>query len=237
MDSHFFGESIVQSFTTTSWASVASITWAVYDYVLTLDDEIVYIWVAPSALSLISSFSISGAETSLYNMPPNRSNYWRAFILMYAKERLISRDLSSGPINWVLLIQFFLFYTVEVALQMRVYAIYRRSRALLILNTTLFLLEITAMLAVWWTSGCRIMTRTRSWGGASGVVTSACAQENGFPWYWIPGFAFELWLATLALYKALQRAPQQKLKKDILSTIINDSGIYFGLYVVSLTCG
>lgn len=194
---------------------------------LTLDDEIIYVWSLPwcwgsllFVLMRYGGFAVAFSRLA-WEIP--------AFIGTHTLARHGHVELSDGPTNWVLLIQFVLFYTVEIALQMRIYAIYRRSRVILALNTTLFSMEITSMLALWWDSGCRTMTRTLPWDGESSVITSACAQENGFPWYWIPGFVFESWLAILALYKALQSEPREKLKKDILSTLVNDSGIYFGL--------
>lgn len=157
---------------------------------LTLDDEIIYVWSLPwcwgSGLFVLmryGGFAVAFSRLA-WEIP--------AFIGTHKLAGHGHVELSDGPTNWVLLIQFVLFYTVEIALQMRIYAIYRRSRVILALNTTLFAMEITSMLALWWDSGCRTMTRTLPWDGVSSVITSACAQENGFPWYWIPVLAGDL---------------------------------------------
>lgn len=91
---------------------------------------------------------------------------------------------ASGPINWVVLSQFALFYIVEgkescglstrltlaVALQMRIYAIYHRSRRLALFNGILFAGEITSMLILWWKSGCAF----------SGNLASLVSADLGF---------------------------------------------------------
>lgn len=45
---------------------------------------------------------------------------------------------------------------------------------------------------------------------------------SGFPLTVFIGSVFEIWLASLALYKALKRVPRETFKTDILSVLVQD---------------
>ncbi|KZW03524.1 hypothetical protein EXIGLDRAFT_721739, partial [Exidia glandulosa HHB12029] len=229
-----FIPAVIDGMTSGSWASVAGIAWTLYDHALTLGDEVNYVWTKPPGWGTLLFFLIRyfGLASQLSRFVQDVQSY--TTVTAIAKIGHISPGLRPGPVNWVVLCQFALFYLVEIALQMRIYAIYMRSRRLALFNAALFTAEIGTMLYLWWLSGCRTETMNDAWGSYRSRPVTACAETSGFPWYWVPAAVFEIWLASLAVYKVIQRIPRETFKSDILSVVLKDSVLYFCMITVVL---
>lgn len=119
-------------------------------------------------------------------------------------------------------LQFGIFWVVEVILQTRIFALYG-SKRLAILNGVLFAAEIAGMLLLWhyMPAYCyfpQFYQPEELWDPSEPVF-----QCGFLGLYWIPGIAFELWLAGLAAAKLRPRI----LKHDLLTVIVHDSIKYF----------
>ncbi|EJD50385.1 hypothetical protein AURDEDRAFT_160288 [Auricularia subglabra TFB-10046 SS5] len=123
-------------------------------------------------------------------------------------------------------LQYLIFWTVEVIMQMRVFALYK-SRALAVTNGVFFFCEILAMILMWLMSPYMLGSANRSRSGdripalASGGTNLVIHSVALI--YWTPGMAFELWLAALAVVKMRRKV----LKHELLGVLLSDSLVYF----------
>ncbi|EJD44904.1 hypothetical protein AURDEDRAFT_166087 [Auricularia subglabra TFB-10046 SS5] len=140
--------------------------------------------------------------------------------------QITSMSAADGVI-WIGVpgLQFSVFWVVEVVLQTRIFALYRSWR-LAILNMVIFALEIPAMVVLWLFS--YTPRPVAAYASQMDEIRSTSLRYNYFALYWLPGIAFELWLATLAIRKLRP----QVLKNDLLSVIVHDSIRYFLLVAV-----
>ncbi|EJD44909.1 hypothetical protein AURDEDRAFT_166091 [Auricularia subglabra TFB-10046 SS5] len=120
-------------------------------------------------------------------------------------------------------LQFSIFWAVELVLQSRIFALYGNRRLLAAFNGFLFSLEIAAMIALWCYLPATCYGELPK--QVAELMDGAAMQCDTFALYWIPGIAFELWLAALAFRKLRP----QILQHDLLTVMVHDSIRYFFL--------
>lgn len=128
-------------------------------------------------------------------------------------------------------LQFPVFWLVEVAMQMRIFALYN-SRLLAAFNGALFVVEMAVMAYLWRDTrraGVQAAGTNFEVIGSPSFPPSQFTDmhESAFtaawPLYWTPAIAFELWLATLAVAKLRRKL----MKRELVHVILRDSLLYF----------
>ncbi|EJD38888.1 hypothetical protein AURDEDRAFT_172039 [Auricularia subglabra TFB-10046 SS5] len=119
---------------------------------------------------------------------------------------------------------------VQMILQLRIYAMYERSRKLLYVNGSLFLLEIatTVILMV------KLLNDGQYVSAPGWIIGSCYGTHKSYIWMvWIPALMFESYLAALAVAKLLREpAPTWSRGTSLLRLMVRDSVVYF-IFIVS----
>lgn len=138
----------------------------------------------------------------------------------------LNRDMDALAYRLTPVLQFLVFWLVQVIMQMRIHALYT-SRLLRTANGLLFLAEVAAMLLLWHFAPTMLRaTREAQYAAvAAGEATPLEAFPEVAVIFWAPGLAFDLWLAGLAAAKLRHRS--KVLKRDLLGVLLNDSLMYF----------
>lgn len=143
----------------------------------------------------------------------------------------LDKDMDVLSYWLVPVLQFIIFWLVEVTMQMRIFALYNIPM-LAAANGVLFSAEVTAMVLMWRWSPDTIGASGDTWDLIAVQPYYAETFLEVYPQisllYWTPGIAFELWLAGLAVAKMRRKV----LKRDLLGSLINDSLKYFLMMAV-----
>jgi len=205
------------------FCAIGAYSWFLYDYLIMLPTEIQYVWIKPWGISkaLFLWMRYFGAALLTVYMgilfTPSHSEQFCFHYFVW--------EGCGGSL---------MLFTVEVVLQLRIFAMYNRNKTLATVNLVFFALEIVAMLTIYnvgITFGTTLATPagvTGCWGFTTNYLFSI----------WFPGLAFECWLAGLAVWKAVDRSRKGVMvngqKVDLLSLLIRDSVIYFFLIAAGL---
>lgn len=192
----------------------SAFTWALYDHLITLDDEIAFVWKRQIRSSAILFIIVRYLSLIVLGAPVAILAYSFSVTDIEIQDPL---EFNVGETIWETLIfvrvpQLAVFWTVEVILQTRIYAVYG-SRRLAAFNAMIFILEIIFMILL--------------------SVYFSIPTSDGFgarPMYIIPGLVFELWLAGLAAAKLKARTRSWEL----ITVVVTDSIIYFFLIAVTM---
>ncbi|KZV86114.1 hypothetical protein EXIGLDRAFT_774942 [Exidia glandulosa HHB12029] len=196
------------SFTAVSACAVVAFAWVLYDYVLTLRDEVALVWRQRIRYAAFLYFWVRYMGLVLLG----------TLMVVYIATGFTGDTQSPDTAPAMLylftpLSQFAVFWAVEIILQCRIYALYR-SRRLAILNAALFIVELAIMIVLWFFNpffNCAIASESKYCGYI-------------IPIYWIPAIIFELWLAALAFRKL-----QFGWGGDLFTVVVQDSIKYFAL--------
>jgi len=202
--------------------SVACLTWFLYDWLLTLEPEIQFIWRRKVSFSTILFF-LSRALPFI-------------FLTLGVLQTAVLRNVSvtgCSIFHWVEGIgSIVIFVNSQVALQYRLWALYGRSRRVLIVNGTLFALEVTTAAIV-----CGMFyTRESRIDLPAGMVESCISvPQKEITAVFGAVFAFEFWLALLALRAVLRNPGADPVGgQSITRVIARDSIAYFFLISASV---
>ncbi|KZV85834.1 hypothetical protein EXIGLDRAFT_236582 [Exidia glandulosa HHB12029] len=251
---HFYY--VLNSSVSVNYCCVAALVWAVYDQLLTLGDEIDYIWSRPSRATDPIYFLTRYA--GLASLAITFASYvWPDTTDLFSVATSTTSQYINVQTSWIAkfapALDFALLWIVEVILQLRVHALYGSPR-LAALNIFIFAMEVVLMLSLWlgWPILCSPLiffglfddgsgdlggTLTSSDDGGNHLFLSIAnwdsACPNGsqgaiVPLYWIPAIIYELWLVGLALAKLRPRLR----KHDIITPLVNDSIMYFVIIAV-----
>ncbi|KAL1948478.1 hypothetical protein VTO73DRAFT_12553 [Trametes versicolor] len=125
-------------------------------------------------------------------------------------------------------------YSVEIILQLRIYAMYHKNKWLAMFNAAFFFAEISVMLIVY-NYGISVGTTLATPPGLTGCYGITTSYLFSI---WIPGLVFEMWLVLLAIYKAIERARSGIVvnghRLDLLALLIRDNVIYFVVIALGL---
>ncbi|EJD45488.1 hypothetical protein AURDEDRAFT_114098 [Auricularia subglabra TFB-10046 SS5] len=192
-----------------------------YDWVLTLGDEIEFVW----------RRDWSSKEALFVAL-----RYGAVALLCIKMREVAHGGLSEqvgsckvqgliGDIGMIVIM-----ILVQVVLQLRIYLMYHRSKALLWINAMLTVIEVGLTLFIYFQMAPRIQRLPSPETGAGSCVSHEI-DPRGFAYCFIYPMLFECYLAALAVYKSWQtrRGLPDFGADDLLSILIRDSIIYFVL--------
>jgi len=204
--------------TGSTYIQVVAVSWIFYDYALTFSDEVQLIWQRPwgwvSLLFVLTRYG--GIAVTLERVI---TTLWSG---ISQKGCLISANFTTAA-------SFYIPVLVQIILQMRIYLMYHKNRRLLVINGILFILNIVC----------------------PGIVASFYLSRNQFiepPAYilgscyfisapqmtavWAAPLAYELYLCTLAVVKAVRNSHTQARivgRMPLITLLVRDSVVYFFL--------
>ncbi|KIM57302.1 hypothetical protein SCLCIDRAFT_28912 [Scleroderma citrinum Foug A] len=218
-----------------------------YDYFLTLDDEIEFIWKRLSWNSSTVLYLLLRYFGTLYNLTATvfmfipatdntydsfDSDYENSYILLINKaagQFVLGADSWAGSVIW---------WMVQVILLLRLYALYGCSKRLLVLMVTFFAAEVSTML--WILIGTSLL---RSGTFAEHVYVTGyyyndvelCFGEvvPAYGHIWVPSFIFDAILAILAVWAGIQHSRRQSYahsrfnKSRLVDVLIHGNVVYF----------
>lgn len=164
----------------------------VYDYLISVDQEVEQIWKRPRTTTTILYLIL---------------RYFGTLCGVFNATVFLS-DVSEEFCNTFMIMQgwpaCFLVWLVQIILQMRLFALYNRSRKVLLLMGSAFLVEILAMIAILITANLTSGTSNEPIPGVK-----ICTNEdtsNSFYVFWLPILCFEFLLCSLAVRAGIQRS-------------------------------
>ncbi|GLB41048.1 hypothetical protein LshimejAT787_0902630 [Lyophyllum shimeji] len=210
-------------------ACLVGLTWIFHDYFITLEDEIRYIWPMRrgtpkfvflfGTTALLSSFSTSPRSTCSLA----QASHLTSCVAMDPVTRM------AGAIG---------LWSIEIIMQLRVYALYRSSKKIALLNATFFLCSVASFC---WLVVYNAQRRSALIAETVRLPLPGCPSlHSGLEWLqWIPATAFEGLLFGFALFKTLRTTASRALhgvKISLLSVVLRDNLLYFFSIGVLLIC-
>lgn len=208
---------------------IAAFAWAWFDYILTFEDEVELIW-----MKQIRGSSWLFLWVRYYGLSSITFH-----IVAVLKNVRLSRDdpVVLLPRNMPLLasaelVSFVALWSVQIVLQLRLYAIYM-SKRLALFNAVLYVLEVPAMLYIWLhvhPFHCKDQKN------ADSPLVQALRCGRGYQWYLVPGIIFDIWIGGLACYKFFQRVLRRGNTGNgtLFNQFIRDSVIHYFGYIVAI---
>ncbi|KAL4076400.1 hypothetical protein J3A83DRAFT_2200375 [Scleroderma citrinum] len=213
------------------WETRVAITvFLLYEYLLTLDQEIDHIWMRrwkPSTALYVfvryfgTLYNVTATVIMLIPRSDNvvLLNFNYAGVLSSC-QFLFGADAWAGSIIW---------WAVQVILQMRLYALYNCSKKLLVFMVTFFAAEILI-------SAADTFAEHIIFTGLYTNETDLCAGET-IPAYghiWVPCLTFDAILVVLAVWAGIKHSRQQSYSRSetfnrprLVDVLIHGNVIYF----------
>ncbi|KAJ7859292.1 hypothetical protein B0H14DRAFT_3864078 [Mycena olivaceomarginata] len=205
---------------------LAGLTWILHDYFITLEDEIRYIWPQRLSFSKLMFFWIRYYSIALLLFDVVQ-------IHVFARPGITSNNLCVAMDTIIRVVGAGSLWSVEIIMQLRVYALYGCSKRIAALN---FLLFVGSIVGFIWIPDLQPLP-------SSGL-------HSGIEWaQWVPATIYEGILFGFALFKTIEKATSSFRKEGTLSSLyailLRDNIVYFfgiaallvfnNLMVVSLT--
>ncbi|KAJ7681975.1 hypothetical protein DFH06DRAFT_971612 [Mycena polygramma] len=200
---------------------LAALTWILHDYIVTLEDEVrtlpqrrsfskfMFFWIRYYSIALLLFDAVQIHVFALPGVPSNN--------LCVAMDTVIR---VVGAIS---------LWSVEIVMQLRIYALYDRSKRIAALNLALFICSIGAFIAILVFNHSK---RASVIAGDIHLPLPGCpAVHSGLEWaQWVPATIFELILFALALFKTCDstlRSLRKDAKLPLHTLLLRDSVLYF----------
>lgn len=203
-----------------------------YEILLTLDQEIEFIWRRPWKPSTVFYVFIRYFGT-VYNLILN--------VLMLAPKSPTSCNITLGLQSWGGCV---VWWAVQGILQMRLYALYHCSKKLLVFMTLFYLAEIGVMMWILIASNLlsgQTIVETISFPGQRTTDLCGSLVITAYSYIWVPCLAFDSILAILAIWAGIKQSRQQshfrspRLNRPrIIDVLIQGNVIYFLSPLVTL---
>ncbi|TCD62357.1 hypothetical protein EIP91_006986 [Steccherinum ochraceum] len=183
---------LLKSDTIPLYGCLAAFTWVLHDYFVTLEDEIRYIWSPHWNLGKMLYFWIR-----LYTVAVTTFDVIQIHVfskLMPSLGVCVAMDPLTRVLGALSL------WSIEIVMQMRVFALYNRSKKVALFNGILFLCSVAAFL---WLLVANAEKRSVSISGVKTLPIPGCPSiHTGIEYLqWIPATAFEGVLFLFALAK------------------------------------
>ncbi|KAF9073825.1 hypothetical protein BDP27DRAFT_1416898 [Rhodocollybia butyracea] len=204
------------------YVCLVAFTWGVHDYFITVQDEIKYIW--PQKLNF-SKFLFLWIR------------YYTLILLLFDVIQIhvftlpgvTSDDVCVAMDSVIRVVGALSLWSVEIIMQLRVYALYDCSRRVAIFNFLLFLGSIAGFLYVLIFNAER---RRAVIADAIHLPLAGCPViDTSIEWaQWVPATAFEGILFGFALYKTASSTTERLRKGNqisLYSLILRDNLVYF----------
>ncbi|KAK2460163.1 hypothetical protein APHAL10511_007842 [Amanita phalloides] len=217
--------SLFKSSLVPAYVILVALTWLFYDYLITFDEEVRFVWPQRWNRGKISFLFVryytigllvlNVAQIHLFTHPGYATN-----------TSCVAFDLILRIMGAIAL------WAIEIIIQLRIYALFRCSRKIAIFNVVLFFCSICAFLGVTIYSGIQ---RKKLIATAIHLPLPGCPVINGgIQWAeWIPATIYEAILFGFALFKHVQGSQRGSLKsagmarKTLTDILINDNMWYF----------
>jgi len=158
---------------------ICSLVWVLHDYFITLEDEVTYIWTQRPSFGRFMFFW-AHSQT----LPGVRT-----------RELCLALDLTNRIVGAINL------WSVEIIMQIRIYALFNRSKKIALFNGIFFLISIAMFL---WMLSVRAYQRNKALAPFVDLPLIGCPVVHGTGQWglWFPATMYELLLFGFALYKA-----------------------------------
>ncbi|TEB21210.1 hypothetical protein FA13DRAFT_1742308 [Coprinellus micaceus] len=202
---------------------LASLTWVIYDYFETLEDEIRYIWTQKFGIGKFAYLFIRYYTILLLVFDTVQ-------VHIFAVPGVTSRQVCLIMDPTIRVVGAISLWAIEIVMQLRVYALFNCSRKVAIFNGALFTLSIAAF----------VVLLVRGSIGRAEIIADAmrfpllgCPAINHGPgkWaQWIPATVFEVFLLGFVVYKsigALSMRAHLKVRASLNEVLLGDNILYF----------
>ncbi|KAL0952560.1 hypothetical protein HGRIS_006816 [Hohenbuehelia grisea] len=193
----------------------SSLTWILHDYFVTLEDEIRFIWPQKRGSAKIMFLWI---------------RYYTLFLLifdvtqihLFARPGITSDTVCLAMDPTIRVVGAISLWSVEIIMQLRIYALYKCNKKIAAINAVLFLGSIAGFL---WVLIHNAQGRRAVIADVVHLPLPGCPSiHTGIEWaQWIPATAYEGVLFGFALFKTLKSSREK-----------NDDGRPIGLYALLL---
>ncbi|KAF7318550.1 UBA-e1-C domain-containing protein [Mycena chlorophos] len=204
---------------------LAALTWVLHDYCITVEDEIRYIW--PQRLNVMKLLFL---WIRYYTFALSVAHYPHALILfcrivlllfdaiqihVFAIPNITSDGLCVAMDTIIRVVGAASLWSIEIIMQLRVYALYNRSKRVAAINLALFLISIAAFL---WILVYNHAHRAAVIADAIHLPLPGCPTvHSGIEWaQWVPATIFEGKRDIVKGYRALLPLHTILLRDNIL---------------------
>ncbi|KDQ52891.1 hypothetical protein JAAARDRAFT_39840 [Jaapia argillacea MUCL 33604] len=209
----------VEGIRITRYCQLAATALAIYDCIITFDQELEQVWKKPWSTSkilfLLSRYYGNGSVIAIHLILLSDTSSNKLCRVMF-----ITQAWANCLAVWI----------VQIIVQLRVYAMYRRSRYIGSLIVTGFVIEIAAMVTlVTFESVGLEATASPVPGIQLCTVTKIPTFTYGF---WLAIMMFECLLFVLALYQAIGRFLKRRdrwRQQSLIDVLLRDNILYFFL--------
>ncbi|THU90878.1 hypothetical protein K435DRAFT_781003 [Dendrothele bispora CBS 962.96] len=201
---------------------LVGLTWGLHDYFITLEDEIRYIW--PQRLNLAKFFFLW-------------IRYYTITLLLFDVIQIhvfsipgvTSDNVCVAMDSIIRVVSAISLWSVEIVMQLRVYALFKCSKRVAVLNGVLFLGSIAGFL---WILIHNAQRRRAVIADAIHLPLPGCPSiHSGIEWaQWVPATGYEGVLFGFALYKTLRSTTariRNGVRVSLYSLLLRDNLFYF----------
>ncbi|KAJ7131210.1 hypothetical protein C8R44DRAFT_699113 [Mycena epipterygia] len=201
---------------------LVGLTWILHDYFITLEDEIRYIWPQNLNFSKLMFFWIRYYSIALLLFDVIQ-------IHVFARPGITSNNLCVAMDTIIRVVGAVSLWSVEIIMQLRVYALYGCSKRIAAINLLLFAGSIAGFMWI------LIFNHSRRASVIANVIhlgLPGCPSvHSGIEWaQWVPATIYEGILFGFALFKTFE-STIISLRKDrtlsIYSLLLRDNILYF----------
>jgi len=199
-----------------------SLVWFLHDYFITLEDEVTYIWKQNHNFGRFMFFWI---------------RYYTIVLLIFEVFQMYSfalpgartRELCFAAYLAIRIMSAISLWSVEIIMQLRIYALFNCSKKVALFNGILFLISIGLFL---WILVVNAFHRTDIIEPFIGLPLPGCPLVNcSSHWtLWIPATVYEFLLFGLALYKAATSSTARIKFNDrpsLAAVLLRENLLYF----------
>jgi len=201
---------------------LCSLVWVLHDYFVTLEDEVTYIWTQRPNFGRLMFFWI---------------RYYTIILLIFdvvqvhsfALPGVSTRALCIAADPTVRILGAISLWSVEIIMQLRIYALFNRSKKVAIFNGILFLISMGLFL---WVLVVNTFHRNNLIAPFIELPLIGCPGVNGGGQWalWVPATVYEFILFGFALYKAITSSAA-RIKFDdrpsLISVLLQENILYF----------
>ncbi|KAJ7852774.1 hypothetical protein B0H14DRAFT_3450565 [Mycena olivaceomarginata] len=188
---------------------LVGLTWVLHDYLVTLEDEIRYIWIRYYTIALLLFDAIQ--------------------IHVFARPGITSNNLCVAMDAVIRVVGAISLWSVEIIMQLRVYALYNCSKRIAVVNFVLFVGSIASFI---WILVYDHSRRASVIAPAIDLRLPGCPTlHSGIEWaQWVPATVYEGILFGFALVKTFESAISSLRKDGTLAlhqVLLRDNILYF----------
>lgn len=207
--------------TPTGYLQLACVTWYLYDWFLTLNNEIEFVWSRKWSLTKVlyalirfTTLALLIAETVVY-----------VFTSGLSQKQCDAFSWGSAIGTAAVIAE------VELVLQLRIYIVYNKSKKLLWINAAFYILNIVCAIIVL----LEFFSQMR-WVEVPPWIIGSCydTRPKELGAVWVFPMSYELYLAVLAVWKIARNWSEYgRIEGSLLSVLVRDSVAYFFLLALA----